>query len=444
MTGHLLAIPTNRLSEAAISSLGEEARRLESFASGPITLAVIDEGGSSVQEHNRTALALAAKGLTKTAVLHVPAATLDSISSECMSEANFDWPPEDPTDSICYGRAANRLTILATLLNADYVHRRDSDVALSANLRARAAYPIEVEARFLGKTVSETEALPGSAEHRGQSVLLVGGGYTGAWAVRFEELAEQDLNAVHDLIHLVRPWAKRSDIEKSVDERFVKGCQAVYDKDEFAFLKDTFIEGGNMAIERTLFALPFSPAIGVSGTDYLYHAVLNRFGQPMLSHNRRLHHEHGAERATEQAQQSYQLLLARYRCAARYYSHVYQALEASAAVAFVAGELNTSLIADAIERASELDLVAEEHEVLTRLVEIFTRCAAPQFRSVGAWLESKRGTIVGRARGDLRRHGRLIRAWRPFLSAVAQRELRSTDDVQVIRRRNYNSSRPVL
>jgi hypothetical protein len=435
MKSHLLAIPTNRIATLAITSLGEEARCLQKLTSGRVTVAVVDEGTRKIQEQNRAALMLVAKSLPNATVMHVRADVIDAIASECFA-GDATLLNAGTLSNVCYGRATNRLTMLAILLGCDSVHRRDSDVSLDENLLQREAYPVEIELQYLDREAGSGSELQMAAEYPGKPILLVGSGYVGAWAVRYADLAEKDKESAYRLMHLLRPFATRAEVVSFVDQRFFEGNTAEYRKDELAFLKNTMIEAGNMAYHSSLYGLPFSNAVGVAGTDYLYHHVLRRFGYPLLSHNRRLLHLHGTERDSESAESLYHKALIMYACLMRYYDQAYKFIESSGYPAIVNGKINATAVADALESAVESDHSDEESEVLAQYLSVLSNSHLAKYRTIADSIGTQRNSVVGRSRDDARRHARLIRSWEKLVSNLAERKLRGSDGIEIFRNMN--------
>jgi len=326
-------------------------------------------------------------------------------------------------EGVSYGIAANRTFLVAAMLQSDFLHRRDSDVYLQRGPAGGWLFPIEMEMEYLGKPVSMLPSvIPVPERFVGhERIYMVGGGYRGNWAVDFEDLAKADLESVYRLIHLVKPWSTYEEIRELVNRRFIEGSREEYARDEFMFPVDTFIEVGNFSIYKIFQQIPISPALLTSGTDYLYHALLNNVHLPMLYHNRRVVHRHTGDRQEEAWIFSYHSRLAMYRCVNKYYALLYKEISANREhywnddKGFLADRIGAYLL-----ELSERNLQEEQMNVLESMVEIYNRSGIDKYVRLAEHLSKHRAMILQKSASDVRDHAFLTLAWPQLINFASE------------------------
>ena len=93
-----------------------------------------------------------------------------------------------PNPNVNYGNVFNRIFIFATLLGADYIHRRDSDIVSDIDQMGEYCFPAKIEVSALWK------------EKNNKIAYIVGGGYKGKYSLDIDDLINgDDLSLIKDL-----------------------------------------------------------------------------------------------------------------------------------------------------------------------------------------------------------------------------------------------------
>lgn len=169
---HLYAIPTNRDASKSIKGLANDiAVAIDEHVLLPeqLIFVLLDSSTPATFDRNHAQLKASFKALQITC-LHIPVSAFDARLNQVL----------DPKlaalvvgSGFSYGKMVNKISIIAHLLGAHYIHRRDSDVYLQAN---------------------NTQITPLIAEMRAfnenDQFLLVGSSYLGAWGIDYSDVAD--------------------------------------------------------------------------------------------------------------------------------------------------------------------------------------------------------------------------------------------------------------
>lgn len=190
-----------------------------------------------------------------------------------------------------YGKMNNKISIIANILGTDYIHRRDSDVALQY-YNNNIVSPLEVEILTFLNT---------------KNIFMVGSSYIGDWGIDYKKY-EDDLDLLLKLFALSKPNYSERELHQYIKEKYIYGCRDNYNgKDDISFKKSNYIDAGNFSIYKIFKYYPVPPAIGVSGTDYFYHFILNNLEKSKIFHNRRVLHKYSEDRYQITSNNTYDL-----------------------------------------------------------------------------------------------------------------------------------------
>lgn len=275
---HLYAIPTNRDASKSIKSLANDiAVAIDEHVLLPeqLIFVLLDSSTQATFDRNHAQLKASFKAL-KITCLHIPVSAFDAHLNQAL----------DPKlaalvvgSGFSYGKMVNKISIIAHLLGAHYIHRRDSDVYLQAN---------------------NTQITPLIAEMRAfnenDQFLLVGSSYLGAWGIDYSDVAD-DLPTLRKLFSLSKPTYSPSQLDDYINNKYVQGSTETFPGDlAFSEQKSNYIDAGNFALKEVFLKIPVSPANVTSGTDYLYHTLVGKSGWRMVYHNDRVVHQYNENR----------------------------------------------------------------------------------------------------------------------------------------------------
>ncbi|GKX31033.1 hypothetical protein SH1V18_35130 [Vallitalea longa] len=414
----VLVIPTNRLCLKAMESIVNEQLFVEeNYLDVAMKYIVIDSSPRDVSKNNRKLMNKMRENLKNNNIYYFDTDKINTIYKEIVRALNIENKEEILqlliNNELSYGLAANRLSLIASLFHADYLHRRDSDVYLQKLDNRQLVKPIEIEMKYLGKKISEIdEGIYGKENYpEDETIYMVGGGYKGNWAVDFEDLARTKMEALVKLLHLVKPLLSYDDVKEIVKKRFILGSKEMYKKDNVLFTTDNYIEAGNFSLYKIFKYIPFSPAIETSGTDYLYHALLGNLRKPMLYHNRRVIHGYTPDRKGAEQTCMYHLRLAMYRCLSRYYMLLYKEILRDKNI-FMKNELfNHTVIGKFLIDISKKDLKREQKEILDAMIDIYKGVNDNKYTILANNIIKNKDYIINKSSMDVYNHGILTLQW---------------------------------
>lgn len=267
-----------------------------------------------------------------------------------------------------YGVILNKLFLIAISLNADSLHRRDSDTFLEQSENPE-EFPFVNEIKYLGKFYSEFSELGYNEEKR---ILMVGSNYYGNWAGDFSSLYKKDPNLLYRHIGLNYPGRQQDEIIELAKQRFVKTDQDAITETKVVY--DRLVELGNCSFYNIYRDFPVSPQTQTTATDYLLHDLMFLYRNPPVYHPYCILHKHTATRKKISQVVQYHLKSARYKIYNYYMHKIMKQLSKKRSWA------NALELADAIE--SEVLKSPDRSEVqyiINELISIFTDSALDDF-----------------------------------------------------------------
>ncbi|GEB30290.1 Uncharacterised protein [Enterococcus casseliflavus] len=292
----LFCIPTHRKIDEALNSILLEMDYFMTSRDVDVALLVIENGSKEVFSYNQKLLeSLEASfnifhlGLHDLKNIVVEISEHSEIPLEVLSDLLFP-------DSVDYGKMANFIYIISCILNADGIHRRDSDCVTISNQSE--LFPIKQELNYLGKKIKEAQSLTIDPlwKKRGEDeILVVGGDYAGDWDVELEEISQLNDEAMKEYMKLVGFNGNESikTIKEKYIEREAKGTRA--------FLSSVFDpthvpECGNVSLREIHKFIPCFIGQNTIGVDY--HTTWSAFeiGCPVVFHENKMNHMYDAQR----------------------------------------------------------------------------------------------------------------------------------------------------
>lgn len=275
---HLYIIPTNRDSRGSIASLINDinvALDEQKIERHQIDFVVLDSGTTQDFDLNHQQL-LTSLSNSNLNAYHISTNKLDAMLRNVLEKnlANLVVGSD-----FSYGKMVNKISIIANTLNATYIHRRDSDVYLQKNNTQITPLVAEL-------TAFKTD----------DQCIMAGSSYIGAWGIDYSDV-ENDITALRKLFSLSKPSYTKNQLDDYIHNKYIDGSKETFNGQlNLSESKANYIDAGNFALKNIFYAIPVSPADVTSGTDYLYHTVLEKSDWKMLYHNDRVFHQYTDDR----------------------------------------------------------------------------------------------------------------------------------------------------
>lgn len=271
---HILIIPTHLEAKDAIIDHVQELRdisHLEEWA-----YVILDSSSKEDRHINEEAILECKKKMPDLRIYHIIQDEFDcAIKTVIHDQRIFDLLIGN---QFSYGKMMNRISMIAIILDADYIHRRDSDTFIQKD-----ASPLEIENIFLGSQFEDKE------------IMMVGSSYCGNWGIDYSDI--EDFSILKKLFRLSKPYYSDEQLTKYINDKYVMGSKEKYEgKDFFSFLQSDYIDAGNFSYQNIFKYIPVNPAVCTSGTDYIYHDYIDILKKGRLYHNRRVLHQYNDNR----------------------------------------------------------------------------------------------------------------------------------------------------
>ena len=225
MKKHLYVIPTNRLCVSSQESLFNEKKLCE-LLDDEIAFAVIDSSSEQDAQHNKEKLISLSLKTKLHNIYYINATEFDSEINRNIGNLLDEKALKDCIlgTEFSYGKAANRSFLVAGILKADYLHRRDSDVYLQ-KIKEKWLLPLEQEIKYLGKTVESIEDLL-AVRYKNKKTYMVGSGYIGDWGIDYKCLKTDEENLLK-MFSLSKPNFSQDEIRTYIKEKYVDGSNEI-------------------------------------------------------------------------------------------------------------------------------------------------------------------------------------------------------------------------
>ncbi|MGQ2283048.1 DUF6271 family protein [Apilactobacillus kunkeei] len=275
---HLYIIPTNRDARESVKSLVNDIKAVINnglLKSNQIYFVLLDSGNDIDFKLNHHQFLKSIRQLTINSY-HIPVTGLDYLLE---NHLDMDLSQLLIGEGFSYGKMVNKISIIANILNAQYIHRRDSDV-------------------YIQETRDETTPLIAEvcAFKNDPKCMMVGSSYIGAWGIDYSDV-EDDIDTLRKLFSLSKPSYTDEQLDDYINNKYILGSKEHFDGNLiFSERKANYIDAGNFALKDIFQYIPVSPADVTSGTDYLYNTVLGKSDWKMLYHNDRVIHRYATDR----------------------------------------------------------------------------------------------------------------------------------------------------
>lgn len=292
----LFVIPTHRLCEKAVLSALDEVIILKE-QTNDVRILVLDNSKDEIFKCNDMAIDEIRKrgfiiyhfGMEQIRKLIILLSENSDISYDELMEMLYP-------DKIDYGKIFNLLYIVAVVLGADNIYRRDSDCF--ANLLEEKKYPVQMEKRFLGKNVHYISGIKVQEKidyAQDEEVCIVGGEYVGNWDLDTQVVNEANPEAMKYMMLIC------GIPEESIKEQFNMKYEEQEKYDEIPILSSVFEvsqspECGNISMHNIYRYVP--NFVGENGIGFDNHTYFIGFQVkvPMIYHFNAISHIHDKNR----------------------------------------------------------------------------------------------------------------------------------------------------
>ena len=154
----MFIIPTTRKCTKAIHSAINEISLYKCAPDEEIEFVLLEQMKGDISEDNSRIL----KNITndKIKIRHIYADDIDEICNKYFEKQKSGHSDNESSlfrQCYSYGMTYNRIFVIAAILGADYIHRRDSDVFMQV-IEGNNLSPLEIEMKYLGKNMCDTSS----------------------------------------------------------------------------------------------------------------------------------------------------------------------------------------------------------------------------------------------------------------------------------------------
>ncbi|MQS05757.1 DUF6271 family protein [Streptomyces alkaliphilus] len=282
----LVHLPTNRPFEGAFRSVAAEISALPDGVRDQLTLLVVDDCPPSVSRDNRRVIDEVGR------TTGIPTHVLDAVGWRRLADdivTAADLSAEDgaaargalikPTGS--YGAGPNKAALVAALVGAGSLHRRDSD-QITRTDPATGLSPLKTEIELLNR----------ARDRGGAEVYCVGSSLTGRPTRDRRDLAECSPEFIHRIDALSRPPSGEERALRPARRRTVPPPGRIALPGAATVERDLTgtVEMGVAALRTVHEWIPEMPAVGILGSDYFQKGLLYQLDLPVYHHRLRAHH----------------------------------------------------------------------------------------------------------------------------------------------------------
>lgn len=286
---HIYSLATNRaLVSDFFDSYINEIQFMKEKLNSDIIFAVVDESDTNTQKYNKKLLKMCKAHGIRT--VHFDYENQKRFF-DFMHSKNSTLVPLLDYPGFSYGRAMNKQFLLAGILQADCIHRRDSDVKIELS---KFGYPSDMEIKFLGKKVSEIKKDKHINEINhsdNQTVHIVGSGYSGCsdWKADFRVFNGKEKWLKKELVDLFG-------YDKLLSEEYLNEIEFgdINVNKQYCFLPKKNHPNpicGNISFHKIFRYLPCCTILDTIGSDNLIREFLKEHNFPIIYHSNFVYHK---------------------------------------------------------------------------------------------------------------------------------------------------------
>ncbi|GGZ62570.1 hypothetical protein GCM10010371_22520 [Streptomyces subrutilus] len=423
-----LTLPTNRACAETITAVAEEAAYGARRFDAEVHLLVLDSSDAPVlAEHRRAVAALpAVEGVV---VHHLDEAEQRAFLRQVITRSGAPEPDRVLDlmlpSGVSYGACTNRAFLFAEALGCTSVHRRDSDSRYQS-LDGETVFPLHHELAHLGRPaadvagqVTKSRLAPAFAQ---RPVAMVGASFVGEMSVDVEEIRRLDPGIYHEIIGLSVPAGYADLWRDNLVEQSFRGAGTTpftADHTTLTHVSPLRVDMCNIAFGNEVYGrVPLPPATDTIGSDYFLVHLVDGARLPGVLHNRHIVNYHTGERRSDSGFLAYQVRIAKYLLATRYFNEVYARMAAAGeALLDDRGGVDAAAVAGFVRDGARLDRT-EDAERLDLLDRSYRKLGG-RYTAVADELAARRARLLHAARADMADFALLVDVWERLMRTSA-------------------------
>lgn len=296
MNNHIYTIATEReLVEDYFVSCVNEVKHMQEKINKEVPFVIIDESDKYTQKYNENIINNNKEKQVN--IIHLNSEKQFKIF-DCLKDKlhNKDLINLIDYEGYSYARAMNKQFLVANLYNADYIHRRDSDVKI---INEKFGFPSDIEIKYLGKKIQNlyNDNLDNINYYNdNQIIYLVGSGYSNQsdWKADFRVFMEQDTELIAEIANL---FGYGKELASEYLNEILTGNVTV--QGDVKFLPEKGHPNpicGNISFYKIFNYLPCCTILSTIGSDNLIRGYLKRLHSPIIYHSNFVYHQFSKDR----------------------------------------------------------------------------------------------------------------------------------------------------
>ena len=291
----IFVIPTHRNVKMSMKSIIKEMY----VSNGDKALVVLDNSKSEIFKENHIEIKKES-GKCKYPIFHVGINDMEKIVykiSESLGERDTLIELLVPYD-FDYGKIFNMIYLIAEILGADRIHRRDSDCYYSECTDIN-EYAVVEENKYLGEKIhnvlDKIDVLEKKLYSMEEEICIVGSDYVGNWNLDLNELMNSSDAVARKLLELCE--VPKESVDMQIEEIYSDNNK----KYKKPILKNTFRiakvpECGNVSMTKIYKYLPNLVGKNGVGFDYFTYFISFLYDVPIIYHSNTIQHIHDKKR----------------------------------------------------------------------------------------------------------------------------------------------------
>lgn len=305
-------LPTNRSIEKSLRSYIKEVAFAQENYNLDIPIVIVETTDEEFVKHNNNVILELKHKYPEVKIIHMTVEHQNKYFQTLFENKSNHLKNLFISRGKNYGTAMNKLFLFASSFNVDMFHRRDSDTCLISDeiKHAGTMYPIEIELKYLNKTVSYVKEQMGvkKTDPRidDKEIWVIGGNYFGEWNLDLKDFAKKSYEYIYRLYEIL---GFSKDAVKDI-------CTKAYQFDKPLNLEDKinlvtsvnseyYPDCGNIAVYKLHEYIPALPGKYTLSADYFPFDTAASIGIPFLHHSREVFHEYHSERFNLQSKINY-------------------------------------------------------------------------------------------------------------------------------------------
>lgn len=422
---NLFVIPTNTKLQNALPSIIKE---MEYSNYKNQLLLVVDNGSEEVYSYNSKRIRNEYGSLK---VIHIGKSDMKILIRSISTIMGVKYSRLEklllPRDGD-YGSVSNIIYIYAVLLQAESIHRRDSDCDVFG--LTNKSFPITQEEKFINKQLknikNQVNIIEKSSLNQKDKVLIVGSDYLGDYNMDFSLIQTQNGENNQSVIELFQMMGIPDDaISNQIKTKYGTKNYCTHQKPllKTSFNVSEYPDCGNVAMTLIYEYIPNFIGIKGIGYDYNTYFFAFLFKVPILYHFNKINHSHFVERKSIVQQSLYWKGIYKQVCLDNLLTYFIQNhLDRLLNTDRTGIKLIQNLIEDksfiaALSNSSSM-IHETNSESLTKLIKLLTETKQDNSLLVANNLNVQKENLINEVNKDFQNSLELLKIWPEIIDAV--------------------------